>query len=135
MAIPEFIPNGWREIKSSGWLALGQEPASASMSRPAKVGSGINNATARTRISSFVVWSTRSADLPGISVAGSMPLMQVYKSKGEIASLTGLRGSAALMVVIAHYCHWAAVTPVSALPNRSSNGAALPSSAWPSSSR
>jgi hypothetical protein len=22
MAIPEFIPNGWREIKGSGWLAL-----------------------------------------------------------------------------------------------------------------
>jgi peptidoglycan/LPS O-acetylase OafA/YrhL len=54
--------------------------------------------------------------LRGISVAGSIAAMQVYKSKGEIASLNGLRGLAALVVVIAHYCHWTAVTPVSALP-------------------
>jgi peptidoglycan/LPS O-acetylase OafA/YrhL len=39
------------------------------------------------------------------------------KSSGEITSLTGLRGLAALIVVIAHYCQWTAVTPIAALPD------------------
>jgi peptidoglycan/LPS O-acetylase OafA/YrhL len=36
--------------------------------------------------------------------------------QGEIASLTGLRGLAALRVVITHYWSWARVTPTAALP-------------------
>jgi peptidoglycan/LPS O-acetylase OafA/YrhL len=36
--------------------------------------------------------------------------------QGEIASLTGLRGLAALLVVITHYWGWARVTPTAALP-------------------
>ena len=38
------------------------------------------------------------------------------KSRNEIASLTGLRGLAALLVVINHYCYWTSVTPAAALP-------------------
>jgi peptidoglycan/LPS O-acetylase OafA/YrhL len=36
--------------------------------------------------------------------------------QGEIASLTGLRGLAALLVVVTHYWSWARVTPTAALP-------------------
>src|SRR6266550_4066468 len=43
-------------------------------------------------------------------------MMQQYHKKGEIDSLTGLRGVAALLVIINHYWPWTAITPVSALP-------------------
>src|SRR6266851_7585596 len=43
-------------------------------------------------------------------------MMQEYHKKGEIDSLTGLRGVAALLVIFTHYWHWTAVTPASALP-------------------
>jgi peptidoglycan/LPS O-acetylase OafA/YrhL len=36
--------------------------------------------------------------------------------RGEITSLTGLRGLAALCVVITHYWYWTTVTPVAVLP-------------------
>jgi peptidoglycan/LPS O-acetylase OafA/YrhL len=39
-----------------------------------------------------------------------------YHKSGEIPSLTGLRGLAALLVVVEHYWYWARVTPVAALP-------------------
>src|SRR5262245_35879896 len=42
--------------------------------------------------------------------------MKVYRKKGEIPSLTGLRGIAALLVVVTHYWYWTKVTPVAALP-------------------
>jgi peptidoglycan/LPS O-acetylase OafA/YrhL len=42
--------------------------------------------------------------------------MQTYKKQGEILSLTGLRGLAALMVVITHYWSWTKVTSADALP-------------------
>jgi peptidoglycan/LPS O-acetylase OafA/YrhL len=34
----------------------------------------------------------------------------------EIPSLTGLRGVAALMIVIAHFAQWCAITPLDAMP-------------------
>jgi peptidoglycan/LPS O-acetylase OafA/YrhL len=43
--------------------------------------------------------------------------MRNMKPKGEIASLTGLRGVAALLVVVAHYWSWTKVTTTEALPN------------------
>src|SRR4029077_6696118 len=39
-----------------------------------------------------------------------------YRKKGEISSLTGLRGVAALLVIVHHYVIWTAVVPVAALP-------------------
>jgi peptidoglycan/LPS O-acetylase OafA/YrhL len=42
--------------------------------------------------------------------------MQTYKKQGEILSLTGLRGLAALLVVITHYWAWTKVTSADALP-------------------
>jgi peptidoglycan/LPS O-acetylase OafA/YrhL len=42
--------------------------------------------------------------------------MREYHKKGEIASLTGLRGIAALLVMLSHYWFWTAITPKSALP-------------------
>ena len=42
--------------------------------------------------------------------------MAADRKPGEIPSLTGLRGVAALLVIIAHYWTWARVTPVAALP-------------------
>jgi peptidoglycan/LPS O-acetylase OafA/YrhL len=39
-----------------------------------------------------------------------------YQKRGEIPSLTGLRGLAALLVVVEHYWYWTRVTPVAALP-------------------
>jgi peptidoglycan/LPS O-acetylase OafA/YrhL len=42
--------------------------------------------------------------------------MPKYQKRGEIASLTGLRGLAALLVVITHYWLWARVTPADTLP-------------------
>ncbi len=41
--------------------------------------------------------------------------MQEYHKKGEIRSLTGLRGVAALLVIVTHYWHWTAVTPAGVL--------------------
>jgi len=43
-------------------------------------------------------------------------MMREYHKKGEISSLTGLRGVAALLVLVHHYWYWTAVTPASALP-------------------
>jgi peptidoglycan/LPS O-acetylase OafA/YrhL len=43
--------------------------------------------------------------------------MQTYKKEGEILSLTGLRGLAALLVVITHYWSWTKVTSAAALPS------------------
>jgi peptidoglycan/LPS O-acetylase OafA/YrhL len=42
--------------------------------------------------------------------------MQTYKKQGEILSLTGLRGLAALLVVITHYWAWTKVTSADSLP-------------------
>jgi peptidoglycan/LPS O-acetylase OafA/YrhL len=42
--------------------------------------------------------------------------MHTYKKQDEILSLTGLRGLAALMVVITHYWSWTKVTSADALP-------------------
>src|SRR5258708_26190394 len=42
--------------------------------------------------------------------------MQTYKKEGEILSLTGLRGLAALLVVVTHYWSWTKVTSAAALP-------------------
>ena len=42
--------------------------------------------------------------------------MQEYHKTAEITSLTGLRGVAALLVMISHYWYWTAITPVGALP-------------------
>jgi 3-O-acyltransferase len=42
--------------------------------------------------------------------------MQTYKKQGEILSLTGLRGLAALLVVITHYWTWTKVTSADSLP-------------------
>lgn len=39
-----------------------------------------------------------------------------YRKRGEISSLTGLRGVAALLVVLHHYVYWTAVVPVKTLP-------------------
>lgn len=39
-----------------------------------------------------------------------------YRKKGEISSLTGLRGVAALLVVVPHFVIWTAVVPVQTLP-------------------
>ena len=51
-----------------------------------------------------------------VSRTNSGELMQEYHKKGEISSLTGVRGVAALLVMVHHYWYWTAVTPVSALP-------------------
>ena len=42
--------------------------------------------------------------------------MMQSQQKSEIASLTGLRGIAALLVVIGHYSYWTAVTPLGIRP-------------------
>jgi peptidoglycan/LPS O-acetylase OafA/YrhL len=42
--------------------------------------------------------------------------MQTHKKRGEIPALTGLRGLAALLVVITHYWFWTSVTPPAVLP-------------------
>lgn len=39
-----------------------------------------------------------------------------YQKKGEISSLTGLRGLAALLVIIGHYPVWTSVVPLAARP-------------------
>jgi len=43
--------------------------------------------------------------------------MATDRKPGEISSLTGLRGVAALLVIITRYWFWARVTPVAALPS------------------
>ena len=43
--------------------------------------------------------------------------MTTDRKPGEIPSLTGLRGVAALLVIITHYWFWARVTPAAALPS------------------
>lgn len=42
--------------------------------------------------------------------------MSTHQHRGEIPSLTGLRGLAALLVVLAHYSLWMSVVPLTALP-------------------
>jgi peptidoglycan/LPS O-acetylase OafA/YrhL len=54
-----------------------------------------------------VIWSFEA-------IWGSMTVE--YRKKGEISSLTGLRGVAALLVIVHHYVIWTAVVPVAALP-------------------
>ena len=39
-----------------------------------------------------------------------------YQKKGEIRSLTGLRGLAVLLVIIGHYSYWTSVVPLAEIP-------------------
>lgn len=42
--------------------------------------------------------------------------MPIPQHRGDIPSLTGLRGLAALLVVVGHYLVWMSVTPLAAVP-------------------